>query len=187
VTTKGRQVSLAVRVVGETATVGDGSISFSLRPGTPVYLVASILSDLDAPDHLGAAEARTQALTTAEIMKVNEAHRAWWRSYWAESSIEVGDPIIDKSYYVSQYITASASRSGKVAPGLYGPWVTTDHPSWNGDYTLDYNLQTPYLGLYSSNHVATSDSYDPPILDFIERGKTYAKTMLNVRGVYSHE
>ena len=184
VSTKGRQVSVAVRVVGETATVGDGGISFSLRSGTPVYLVASILSDLDASDHLGAAEARTQGITTAEIMKVSEAHRAWWRSYWAESSIETGDPIINNSYYVSQYITASASRSGKVAPGLYGPWVTTDHPSWNGDYTLDYNLQTPYLGLYSSNHVATSDSYDPPILDFIERGKTYARAMLNVRGAY---
>jgi hypothetical protein len=24
-------------------------------------------------------------------------------------------------------------------PGLYGPWVTTDSPGWNGDYTLDYN------------------------------------------------
>jgi hypothetical protein len=184
VTTKGRQASVALRVVGGSTTLDNDGISFSLRPGVPVYLVASILSDLDNPDHLAAVKVRTQAITMEEIAKVNEAHRAWWRNYWSESYIEIDDPLIEQFYYVSQYITASASRSGKVAPGLYGPWVTTDHPSWNGDYTLDYNLQTPFLGLYSSNHVATSDPYDPPVLEFVGRAKTYATTMLNVRGVY---
>jgi hypothetical protein len=180
----GRQVSVAVRVVGEPSTVADGGITFSLVPGKPVYLIASILSDLDAPNHLAAAQARAESVTAADIMNISETHRAWWQNYWSESYIDINDPVIEKSYYVSQYIMASASRSGKVAPGLYGPWVTTDHPSWNGDYTLDYNLQTPYLGLYSSNHIAVSDSYDPPVLDFLGRAETYARTMLNVRGVY---
>jgi alpha-L-fucosidase 2 len=184
VTTKGREVSVAARLVGEQGSIRNGSIDFMLKPGQPVYLVGLILSDLDAPNHLATAQSRAQEITIAEIERVGQAHREWWKEYWSQSFVEIGDPVLEKFYYASQYITASASRTGKVAPGLYGPWVTTDHPSWNGDYTLDYNHQTPYLGLYSSNHVATADPYDPPVLEFVNRGKTYARTMLNVRGVY---
>jgi hypothetical protein len=130
------------------------------------------------------AEVRAGEMTVPKIERILGLHREWWRNYWSQSFVQIGDPVLEKFYYASQYITASASRTGKVAPGLYGPWVTTDHPSWNGDYTLDYNLQTPFLGLYSSNHIATSDPYDPPVLAFIDRAKKYARTMLNVRGVY---
>jgi alpha-L-fucosidase 2 len=157
---------------------------FTLSPTQSAFLVTPILSDLDARNHLAAVKERARTLTTEKAAELYEGHRAWWRGYWSQSFVEMDDPVLEKFYYASQYIMASASRSGKVAPGLYGPWVTTDHPSWNGDYTLNYNLETPYLGLYSSNHVATADSYDPPILDFVARGQTYARTILNVRGVY---
>jgi alpha-L-fucosidase 2 len=183
-TTRGREVSFAARLVGEQSSIEDGGIDFTLQPGKPVYLVGLILSDLDSPHHRAIAQTGAQEMTIAEIERVLALHHEWWRSYWSQSFVDFGDPILEKFYYASQYITASASRTGKVAPGLYGPWVTTDHPSWNGDYTLDYNHQTPYLGLYSSNHVATADSYDPPVLAFIDRAREYAKTMLNVRGVY---
>ena len=116
--------------------------------------------------------------------KIDAAHREWWNHFWSESFVEIGDPLIEKFYYAAQYVIASASRTGKVAPGLYGNWVTTDHPSWNGDYTLNYNHQTPFLALYSSNHVATSDSYDAPVLDALDRAKLYAWTLLGVRGAY---
>ncbi len=184
VATRGREVSFAARFVGGQATADHGGIDLALKPGQPIYLIVPILSDLDAPDHLAAAKARALGMTPDGVTKVLQEHRAWWRNYWSQSYVEINDPILERFYYASQYITASASRTDKVAPGLYGPWVTTDHPSWNGDYTLNYNHQTPFLGLYSSNHVATADSYDPPVLAFIDRAKAYARTMLNVRGVY---
>jgi alpha-L-fucosidase 2 len=181
---KGREVSFAERVVGAKSVVQDGALDFTLTPGKPVYLVMPILSDIDAPDHQTAVKTRAEAMTSHDVIEVSAAHREWWRRYWAQSFVTIDDPVLEKAYYASQYITASASRSGKVAPGLYGPWVTTDHPSWNGDYTLDYNYQTPLLALYSSNHISITDSYEPPILDFLVRGREYARTMLNARGVY---
>ena len=183
-TTRGREVSFAARLIGSQGAIHDGTIDFTLMPGKTVYLVVPVLSDLDAANHLATVRSRSQVMTPADILKTRERHRAWWKDYWSQSFVEIGDPLLEKFYYASQYITASASRTDKVAPGLYGPWVTTDHPSWNGDYTLDYNHQTPFLALYSSNHVATADSYDPPVLDFMNRAKSYAETMLNVRGVY---
>ena len=184
VTTRGREVSFAARFIGGQATADRGGLHLVLKPGQPIYMIVPIMSDLDDPDHLAAVKARALGMTLEGVTKALQEHRAWWRDYWSQSYVEINDPILEKFYYASQYITASASRTDKVAPGLYGPWVTTDHPSWNGDYTLNYNHQTPFLGLYSSNHVATADSYDPPILAFIERAKAYARTMLNVRGVY---
>jgi hypothetical protein len=183
-TTKGREISFAARLVGEQSSIDDGSIDFTLQPGKPVYLVGLILSDLDTPHHRAMAQIGAHEMTISEIERVLALHREWWRNYWSQSFVDIGDPTLEKFYYASQYITASASRTGKIAPGLYGPWVTTDHPSWNGDYTLDYNHETPFLGLYSSNHVATADPYDPPVLAFIDRARKYARTMLNVRGVY---
>ncbi len=182
--TKGREVSFATRVVGAETTPADGGLRFTLEPGKQIYLVTPVLSDLDDPDHLAAAKSRAAGMTVAEIEKLEAAHRDWWRHFWSESSVEIGDPLLEKFYYSAQYVIACASRIGKVAPGLYGPWVTTDHPSWNGDYTLDYNYQTPMLGLYSSNHIATSGSYEPPLLAFMPRGAQYARTLLNVRGEY---
>ncbi len=39
VTTKGREVSVAARLVGEQGSIRNGSIDFTLKPGQPVYLV----------------------------------------------------------------------------------------------------------------------------------------------------
>ena len=37
-------------------------------------------------------------------------------------------------------------------PGLYGPFATGDYAFWNGDFTLDYNQEAQYYGVFSSNH-----------------------------------
>ncbi|MGA2115850.1 MAG: LamG-like jellyroll fold domain-containing protein [Bryobacteraceae bacterium] len=182
--TRGREVSVATRVLGMDATVEGDALRFLLKPGAKAYIVTSVCSDLDAPQHLSAARSRASALTVAEVEKLSEAHREWWNRFWSESFVRIGDPLIEKFYYAAQYVIASSSRAGKVAPGLYGNWVTTDHPSWNGDYTLNYNHQTPFLALYSSNHIAISDSYDAPVLDALDRAKLYAWTLLGVRGAY---
>ena len=182
-TVRGREITFATRVIGaETKLAGD-TLQFELKPGATVYLVSSVLSDLDDWQHVKAAQARVQAVTPAELQKLNSALRDWWKNFWSESFVEIGDKVIEKFYYMSHYIIASAARTGKVAPGLYGPWVTVDTPNWNGDYTLDYNHQMPYYGLYSSNHIATTDPYDPPVLAMVERARQYARTLLGVRGL----
>jgi alpha-L-fucosidase 2 len=181
---KGRDVTVATQLLGTAARGVDDQLEFTLKPGAKVRLVTAVLSGIDAPRHLESAKSRVPKITPAEIDKLNAAHREWWTHFWSESYVEIGDPLIEKFYYGSQYVIASASRTGKVAPGLYTPWVTTDRAGWNGDYTLNYNFETPYLALYSSNHIAITDSYDGPVLAFAGRAKLYSGTMLNIRGSY---
>ncbi|HEY2019424.1 MAG TPA: LamG-like jellyroll fold domain-containing protein, partial [Bryobacteraceae bacterium] len=183
ITMKGREVTFATRLIGAEATISGDAMRFTLKPGAQVYLVTPVLSDLDAPDHLRAAKARAAALAPDDLAKLNAAHREWWTRFWSESYVDIGDPEIERFYYSSEYMIASSSRAGKVAPGLYGNWVTTDHPSWNGDYTLNYNHETPYLALYASNHLEVAGSFEQPVLDMMGRAKQYARTILGVRGV----
>ena len=61
---------------------------------------------------------------------------------------------------------------GQSRPGLWGPWVTTDYPRWNGDYHLNYNFQAPFYGVYSSNHTDLSLPYYQAILDSVPNART---------------
>ena len=47
------------------------------------------------------------------------------------------DPATEKFWRTMNYLLGSSSREGKVAPGLFGPWIFSDAPMWEGDYTLD--------------------------------------------------
>ncbi len=175
----GRTVAVAVRAIG----AGEGT-RFTLKPGQKVAIVSAILSDLDAKAPLAAARKRVAGLKLADLAALNEQHQAWWRAFWGRSFIEIGDPLLEKFWYGSHYIMASCSRAGKVPPGLFGNWITTDRPAWAGDFHLNYNHEAPFWGLYSSNHVDTAASYETPILEFLPQAKENARKLLKCRGVY---
>ncbi len=153
-------------------------------PGEPVFIVASILTNHDTDDYLEKARKRIETITFDEIESLREKHKAWWRDFWAKSFVEIGDPLIEKFWYGSQYILACCSRNENFPPGLWGNWITTDEPAWAGDYHMNYNHQGPWLGVYSSNHVELSEPYDTPILEYMPKGKEFAQRLLGVKGIY---
>ena len=182
---KSRTVAVATRVLGAEATAGgEGAIRFTLQPGQKTVAVSAILSDLDAKEPLAAARKRVGGLTADDIATLNQQHRAWWRGFCSRSFIEIGDPLIERFWFGSHYLMASCSRAGKVPPGLFGNWITTDHPAWAGDFHLNYNHEAPFWGLYSSNHVDTASCYETPILEYLPQAKENAQKLLKCRGVY---
>ena len=54
--------------------------------------------------------------------------------------MEIGDELIERYYYGSQYLLASCSRNRAFPPSLYGNWTTLDGPSWQADYHLTEQL-----------------------------------------------
>jgi len=91
--------------------------------------------------------------------------------------------VLEKSYYQSLYSMGATSRDPKFPPGIFGTWVTTDSPSWQGDYHLNYNHMAPFYALYNANRLKQGDPQDAPILDFRQRGKWYADKVTETRGV----
>ena len=181
----GRTVAVAVRLVGASPTLdAGGAATFALKPGQKVTVVSAILSDLDAGEPLAAAKKRVAGLQPADLDALNAKLQAWWREFWSKSFIDIGDPLLEKFWYGSHYIMASCSHAGKVPPGLFGNWITTDHPAWAGDFHLNYNHESPFWGLYSSNHVEVAEPYDTPILEALPKAREFAQKELKCRGVY---
>ena len=83
---------------------------------------------------------------------ISAASAKFWKQFWSASSVSLPDhPLVEAYWWRSQYILATSSRPGHTAPGLWGPFITTDASLWHGDYTLNYNMEAPFYGVLSSN------------------------------------
>jgi hypothetical protein len=166
------KIAVATRFLGN----ADAS-RFTLEPGKTAVVVAAILSDLDCKgqDPLAEAKSLTAALTPGKIAEYGAMHRQWWQTFWSKSSIEIPDKVLEQHWYASHYIMASCSRAGKVAPGLWGNWVTTDKPGWHGDFHVNYNFQAPFFGVYAANHADVSLPFYQAINEFVPRGRKIAE------------
>ena len=93
-------------------------------------------------------------------MNWEKEYTEWWKDFWAESLVQIGDTTMEKYYYGGHYILASCSRNINFPPGLWGNTLTMDatFDAWEGDYHTDYNHQAPWWGAYSSNHISISES-----------------------------
>ncbi|MCX6877814.1 MAG: hypothetical protein NTW21_28985 [Verrucomicrobia bacterium] len=162
----------------------DGKLpDFTLEPGRPLVLAVAVRSEFKDPGYLEAVTRRVEQATPEDIAAVRTRHLGWWREYWGRSTVELDDPVIEQRYYLSHYVMGSCSRDPKFPPNIFG-WITTDRPEWQGDYHLNYNHMAPFYGLYSSNRLEQALPYHAPLLDFLERGRFYARSILGIRGVY---
>ncbi len=163
--------------------LGGSGGHFKLEPGRTVILAAAMRSLRQSKQYAPEACARVSALDQGAVASLYRDHLKWWQDFWDKSWVCLGDVNLEWRYYVSNYILACCSRDPAYPPGIAGTWVTTDQPMWTGAYTLNYNHQACFYGLYSSNHIEQADPEDAPILDFLARGTYYAKEVLNCRGV----
>jgi hypothetical protein len=157
---------------------------FVISPSHTTFIVASVVTNHESEAPLEAARQRVADLDVEGIESLRSAHREWWRDFWSKSFIDIGDPLIEKYYYGSNYLMASCSRNKAFAPGIYGNWITADGPSWQGDYHLNYNHESPWCGVFSSNHAELADPYDTPILENLPNAKANAKEFLGKNGAY---
>ncbi len=183
-TTQFRSATLATGVIGTEATfIDDHILRLELDPNTTVRLVTAVISNRDHAQNRKAAVELANGASVASLAARKREHEKWWNDFWSKSSVEFGDPVLEKFYYGSHYIMACCSRPGEVAPGLYGNWITTDSSTWWGDYHLNYNHEAPFWALYSSNHIEQTEPYDGPLLDFMPQGRRLAKLYMDRDGI----
>jgi hypothetical protein len=172
------EATAALRVVGASGR------RLTLSQGHPVILAIEVCTNHEAAHYETVACGRARRLTPASIEKIHAGHQQWWTEFWSRSSIQIGDPLLERYWYGSQYLMACCSRNAQFPPGLFGNWITTDTPGWAGDYHLNYNYQAPWWGVYSSNHVDLAVPYDAPLMDYMARGRENARKLLHCRGIY---
>lgn len=95
----------------------------------------------------------------------------------ASSHLAIQSPLLLHRWY--RYILGvSASTDPRVpAPGLFGPFVTWDVNGWNGDYTLDYNYEAAFYGVFGSNHPELAVTYFPAVSDGVPAARRGAASL----------
>ncbi len=167
------RVRVATRLIGGAATVANNQLKFTLAAGQTYSLVSSIMSLEDDPAYQQKALAAVATLQQADVDSRLTTHHAWWDAFYAQSFVEIPNKVIEKEYYASLYLLASASRTGEAAPGLWGNWVMKD-PAWNGDYTLNYNYEAPFYAAFPTNHVELANNYDKAVIDWVPKAQAEA-------------
>lgn len=179
-------VAIAMKVIGYETKANQ---TYHLQPNKKLTIALAIYTNFDTKSSATTAWKETaisKALsqTNSSIEQTRLAHENWWKQFWSRSNIKIGDPFIEKYYYASQYLFASTTRAGKFAPGIWGCFITQDSTAWGGDYHLNYNYQAPYWAAYSSNYIDLTDNFDQPVLDYMDKGKVHAQTLLHTKGIY---
>ena len=117
---------------------------------------------------------RHRSMDQKNVDDLHTAHRDWWKKYWSKSSISIHDEQLEKLYYGALYVLGCSSREGCVAPGLAGPWHLNGPTCWSNRYTLDYNFESVWWGVYSSNRPELAMPYYDAILKLIPEGRKLA-------------
>jgi len=198
------KATMTGKIIGTTFTTrvgtkkGTSDLCFTLQPDQTVYVVVAVGGGgrtYDNKNVLQTTDPDVQAsnllatITDATVAtKVFSDHKDWWENYWSTSyvKLDVSDAKLNsimKYYYAAQYMLGCSIREGKVAPGLYGNWHTTDSPSWNSDYHLNYNFISTFYGVNSSNRVDQGLPAIEAILQYVEQGKANAANPAELRRV----
>ena len=166
----------AARVPAEDASAGT-TLSLSLKSGAEYTLLIGVqtLRDLGcagirsqwatcttSPEAAASALVRAMAATAGRESAV-QASDTFWSEYWAASSVDLTSSstppnakspleIVERWYYLSQYLLGSTTRDGKVTSALDG-FVCIEPVPWGDQFTLDYNLEATFWGAGSSNRL----------------------------------
>jgi len=149
-----------------------------------LYVAISSSSNFKSEDCVNHVLGRAGTIRMEDLFDVFSNHKKWWADYWNQSLVFLNDSLLELDYYRSLYVMASASRDKEFPPGIFGTWVTRERPEWNGDYHLNYNHQSPYYALFSSNRIQQALPYNYPILAMIEKGREYGRNIYGIDGIH---
>lgn len=136
-----------------------------------IFVIAEHSKNAASP--LASIQAAVRDATKADMDAIYAQNKAWWKNFWLQSYIKLGDPVLQRYWYNHLYLIGSAARSGSdngpgKAPGHWGPWVRCDNMMWFGNVSMNYNGQNPYYGTFSSNHVDLVDPYIETVKYYLE-------------------
>ena len=161
------------------ATIGDGSFSqvaalgFSYaavvrtrRDGRNTLIAVTLATSNESKDPATTGRARADAALRTGWAAAVASHRAWWRRFWAMSSVQIPDSALQAHYDLVKYFYGAAARRGAPPVPLQGVWTADEGglPPWKGDLHNDLNTQMTYLAA----HAAGLDDAMLGWLDYLE-------------------
>jgi len=183
-----QQFALAVAIPGAQSQEKNlPGLEFKLKSQgeLPFKLCVTLFSSLEASQPKQEAIREIKLTYSEAPEKFYEESKNSWKKFWSASSVKLDDKELEGVWYRNQYWLACCLKSGKVAPGLFGNWLSSNTgTAWHGDYHLDYNQQQIYWGVFSSNHVEQNEPYVELCWNLLEMAKNFCKEHFNLPGIY---
>ncbi len=145
-----------------------------------VVFCLSVATNFDSKDYISKS---IQLALDCDYKRDKNATQHYWENYFNASIVSLPDKQLEKVYNASLYLLGCCMGNNDFPPGLFGNFITNDDMPWKSDYHLNYNFEAPFYCLFSSNHVENAKCYIQPLLDMIDKGKTFAE-FLGCKGVY---
>lgn len=113
------------------------------------------------------------------------SHITWWQNYWAQSSVSLPDPALEKQYYLELYKLGSVARAGAPAITLQAVWTADNGslPPWKGDFHNDLNTQLSYWPAYTGNRLAEAATFTDWLWKIRPKNLQYTKQYFGVKGL----
>ncbi len=143
----------------------------------------AVVTTREARDPKAAAIKLADNALSAAPEAVVRSHEAIWERFWSNSGLELDDPVLQSMWYRNLYFLRCVIRPGAVSPGLFASLVS-DGPAWHGDFHTNYNIQSTYWSVYSSNHPELSEPYDRLIVDYMPRARWLCQQLFGLEGAY---
>ncbi|MCE5326384.1 MAG: glycoside hydrolase family 95 protein [Planctomycetaceae bacterium] len=180
--------TLAVRALGGQCSweASASEVVLNIAPSFGrVVLLVTIVSSKEEPDTRAAAVARLRKTDEETPASLEGPHRAWWRRFWAASSVSVPDAALQKGWRWGMYLFGSSSQPGHQAPGLQGIWNLYNRPAWHTDYHADGNVEILHQCAYTNNHLELLEPlYRLYAVEMRDETRRAAKEYFNRRGLY---
>jgi len=112
-------------------------------------------------------------------------HMEWWNGYWAKSSVNLPDRVLQKQYYNEMYKFGSATRENSYPISLQSVWTADNGklPPWKGDYHHDLNTQLSAWPTYAGNRLKEGYGYLHTLWNQRETNKKYTKAFYGTNGL----
>ena len=114
--------------------------------------------------------------TTADLTAIETA------KFMSKSEVDLGDDFLNKCFYGSLYAKKCVLKANKLPPGLFMPSTLLDYAQWKGDFHMNYNYQSIFLGDYETNHIETGDAYFEGIKSLVKLGEKISRDYYNIDG-----
>ncbi len=112
-------------------------------------------------------------------------HKQWWDNFWSDSRVDIPDALIEKQYYLANYLLGSCSRKGYPPMPLQGVWTADAGtiPPWKGDYHNDLNTQMSYWSYMKANHLPEGESFIDFLWNLADEGRRFARSFYDAPGL----
>ena len=163
---------------------GYAAVARTRREGNTTLIAVTLTTTAEGGDLLALGRTRTDAALHLGWRAATTPHRAWWRKFWATSSVTLPDSALQSHYDLVKYFYGAAARRGAPPMPLQGVWTADQGglPPWKGDFHNDLNTQMSYLAA----HAAGLDDAMLGWLDYLEsrlpRFREFSRTFYGVDG-----